>query len=218
MTQVWYVSYGSNMAAARLACYLRGGSPAGGTRANPGARDSTLPTRSVPVDLPGTTYFAGRSPQWGGGVACYDHHAAGFTAARGHLLTRQQLVDIAAQEMYRLPRPGDPLEEVLLEPLPGGRHTLGPGRYETLVEVGRLEDLPMLTITAAGAAAAAQHVPPSSSYRAVLVAGLGEGRGWSAARAESYLDALVVGDDPRATSRRGARSGTPASWGGPGTR
>ena len=61
MSHVWYVSYGSNMSAARLACYLEGGCPPGGNRANPGARDRSLPARSVPVDLPGTTYFADRA-------------------------------------------------------------------------------------------------------------------------------------------------------------
>ena len=53
MSHVWYVSYGSNMSADRLACYIEGGRPPGGSRANPGARDRTLPTRTVPVDLPG---------------------------------------------------------------------------------------------------------------------------------------------------------------------
>ncbi len=51
--------------------------PRGGTRANPGARDRRLPERSIPVDLPGTVYFAGDSPQWGGGVAFYDHDDPG---------------------------------------------------------------------------------------------------------------------------------------------
>ncbi len=57
---VWYVSYGSNMSGARLTAYLEGGVPPGGTRANPGARDDSPPRRSVPVDLPGALYFAGR--------------------------------------------------------------------------------------------------------------------------------------------------------------
>ena len=100
------------MAAARLACYLEGGCPPGGSRANPGARDATPPGASEPVDLPGTTYFAGESPQWGGGVAFYDHDEPGWTAARAYLVTAGQLADIAAQEMYRIPVDGDPLEEV----------------------------------------------------------------------------------------------------------
>ncbi|GAA0973432.1 hypothetical protein ENKNEFLB_01004 [Nocardioides aquaticus] len=191
MTQVWYVSYGSNMSAARLACYLEGGCPPGGSAANPGARDRTLPTRSVPVDLPGTTYFAGDSPQWGGGVAFYDHDTPGRTAARGYLVTRQQLADIAAQEMYRVPADGDPLEQVLLEPLPAGRHTVGPGHYETLVEVGRHEGLPMITFTSPHGTHAVEHVAPGQAYRDTLATGLRESRGWDQARSAAYLDALL---------------------------
>ena len=123
---VWYVSYGSNMSAGRLAMYLEGGTPPGGNRTNPGARNSALPRRSVPVDLPGALYFAGDSPQWGGGVAFYDHDAqepgqGGPTAARAYLITAEQLADVAAQEMYRVPQEGDPLEEVVLGGIDGGR-------------------------------------------------------------------------------------------------
>ncbi|MGB9013248.1 MAG: hypothetical protein WCB95_10395, partial [Aeromicrobium sp.] len=111
---VWYVSYGSNMWATRLACYLEGGTPPGGDRANPGARDQTPPVRSTAIDLPGTLYFAGRSAQWGGGVAFYDHLSAGFTAARAYLVTAQQFADVAAQEMRREPVDRDPLADVVL--------------------------------------------------------------------------------------------------------
>lgn len=189
--QVWYVSYGSNMSSARMACYLQGGCPPGGSRPNPGARDPSPPARSVPVDLPGTTYFSGDSRQWSGGVAFYDHARPGFTAARAYLLTHGQLVDVAAQEMYRSPRAGEPLEDVLTRPLPAGRHSLGPGHYETLVEVGGLDELPMLTFTAPGGAGAMEHRAPSAAYRATLVAGLCESRGWDVERADDYLDGLV---------------------------
>ncbi len=196
MTQVWYVSYGSNMSAARLACYLEGGSPPGGSRPNPGARDLTPPTRSIPVDLPGTTYFAGDSTQWGGGVAFYDHDTPGRTAARGYLVTRQQLTDIAAQEMYRVPADGDPLEQVLLGPLPEGRHAVGPGHYETLVEVGRHEGLPMITFTSPHGAHAVEHVAPGAAYRETLAVGLHESRGWDEAQVAAYLDGLVLATVP----------------------
>src|SRR6185312_15485359 len=91
---VWYVSYGSNMSEARLTAYLEGGVPPGGNRSNPGARDSSPPRRSVPVDLPGCVYFAGHSPQWHSGVAFYDHDAEGGpAAARAYLVTAHQFAD-----------------------------------------------------------------------------------------------------------------------------
>jgi hypothetical protein len=188
---VWYVSYGSNMSSARLACYIKGGRPPGGSRTNPGARDRTLPARSVPVDLPGTVYFAGESPQWGGGVAFYDHTEAGQTAARAFLVSAGQLADIAAQEMYRLPRVGDPLEELVLAPLAGGRHTLGDGRYETLVEVGRYDDLPLLTFTSPHGAAAVEHTRPAPAYLAMMADGLRESRDWDETQVAAYLDSIT---------------------------
>jgi hypothetical protein len=185
---VWYVSYGSNMYQARLACYIEGGCPPGGVRENPGARDSTLPRRSVAVDLPGALYFAGRSSQWGGGVAFYDHDAPGGpTAARAYLVTAAQFADIAAQEMHRIPQEGDPLEEVVLAGIDGGRHHAGPGHYETLVEVGRLDGAPMLTFTAPHGIDHVDHTAPSPAYLTMLAEGLRESRGWSDHEVEAYL-------------------------------
>ena len=189
--QVWYVSYGSNMSAARLTAYLEGGVPPGGSRANPGARDATPPGRSVPVDLPGVLYFAGESPQWGGGVAFYDHDGAGGpTAARAYLLTAAQFADVAAQEMYRVPREGDPVEAIVVAGF-DGRHQLGPGRYETLIDVGRLEGLPMLAFTAPGGSEHVAHTLPSPAYLAMLEVGLRESRGWDHDQVAAYVERSV---------------------------
>jgi hypothetical protein len=179
------------MAAARLACYLTGGRPRGGSRVNPGARDRTLPERSVPVDLPGRLYFAGESQQWGGGVAFYDHTTPGWTAARAYLVTTRQLADIAAQEMYRLPVDGDPLEDVLLSPLPEGTHAFGDGRYEALVEVGTYDDLPLLTFTSPHGADHMPHTEPAPAYLAMMAEGLRESRGWDDAQIAAYVDTIT---------------------------
>jgi len=187
MSHVWYVSYGSNLSASRLACYIEGGRPPGGSRTNPGCRDRTPPLRTVPVDLPGRLYFTGESPQWGGGAAFYDHETPGPTAARGYLVTVGQLADIAAQEMYREPSPDDPLEKALLTGLAGGRHAIGTGRYETLVEVGRLDDLPMYTFTSGHRASEVPHTGPAPAYLAVLAAGLRESRDWDDDQISAYL-------------------------------
>ncbi len=191
MSHVWYVSYGSNMSAARLACYIEGGVPPGGTRENPGARDRTLPVRSIPVDLPGTVYFAGESPQWGGGVAFYDHARPGPAAARGYLVTAEQLADIAAQEMYRLPRADDPLADLVRSPLTDGRHRLGPGRYETLLEVGRHDGLPLLTFTSPHGLEHVEQTRPAEAYLSMVRTGLRESRGWDDDRIASYLETIL---------------------------
>ncbi len=191
-TLVWYVSYGSNMSSARLGTYLAGGTPVGGSRHNPGARDASAPGRSEPVDLPGALYFAGESQQWGGGVAFYDHEATdrGPTYARAYLVTTAQFADIAAQEMYRDVGADDPVEEVLLAGFEG-RHQVGPGRYETLLEVGRLEDLPLLVFTSPDGIDAVEHTRPAPAYAETLALGLRESRGWSDKEVAAYLDRIT---------------------------
>jgi hypothetical protein len=198
--EVWYVSYGSNMSQARLGAYLSGGVPPGGSRSNPGARDGRPPRRSVPVDLPGTVYFAGESPQWGGGVAFYDHEATGPehpgpSVGRAYLVTAAQFADIAAQEMYRTPRDGDPLEEVVVAGF-DGRHHVGPGRYETLVEVGRLDGAPLLLFTAPDGIDAVEHTQPSPAYVAMLAQGLAESRQWDAEAVAAYVARLSARRTP----------------------
>jgi hypothetical protein len=182
---VWYTSYGSNTHAARLACYLTGGAPAGAARTYPGCRDRTPPRRSVPVELDGTVYFATHSPVWGGGRAFYDPDAPGRVLARAHLVTAGQFSDIAAQEMYA--EPGTDLD--LAEVLSTGRSTLGPGRYETLVRAGALDGLPMLTFTAPWALADVPWTAPSAAYLEHLAAGLREAGRWDAATVARYLAA-----------------------------
>jgi len=187
------VSYGSNMARERLACYLRGGRPPGARRVYAGARDRSLPREDRPVHLPGRLWFAGESSVWGGGMAFYDHDTVGPTPARAYRITAGQLVDIAAQEMHRSPTQDDPLETVLLAGF-SGRHTAGPGRYETLLAVGHLDGLPMLTFTAPDAHAGLPHAAPSAAYLAMLAAGLREAHGWSDAEVEAYLATVLPRD------------------------
>jgi len=194
--EVWYVSYGSNMSQMRLACYLEGGVPPGGTTANPGARDPRPPRHTIGVELPGSVYFAGESPQWGGGVAFYDHATPGPAAGRAYLVTAQQFADIAAQEMYRVPEPADPIEEIVLgglDPELEGRHHVGPGHYETLVEVGEIGGAPMLTFTAPHGAGHVEHSDPSAGYLAMLADGLREAHGWGAREIEAYFGRLSRG-------------------------
>ncbi|MFI1170759.1 histone deacetylase [Streptomyces melanogenes] len=181
--RVWYTSYGSNMLLDRLACYLTGGRPAGGTRAYPGCRDRSLPTASIPVELPGVMYFATRSPVWGGGRAFYDPDAEGRVLARAHLVSASQFADIAAQEMYR--EPGTDLD--LTEVLTRGRVTLGDGRYETLVCAGQVDGLPLLTFTAPWRVDDVLSTVPSAAYLRHLASGLLEAGAWDTDAVAAYV-------------------------------
>ncbi|WFE51327.1 histone deacetylase [Micromonospora sp. WMMD1155] len=191
MVRVWYVAYGSNMHAARLGWYIGGGCPPGGMRTYPGCRDPRPPSRSVPVSLPGGIYFAGESRAWTGGMAFYDPHLPGEAAARAYLVTVEQFTDIAAQEMYRpagepaalTPATGAAVEAAIA----GGRATLGPGRYETLVCPGSHGGVPMLTFTAPEGASGVKWRPPAPTYLGMIARGLRESHGWPVERIADYL-------------------------------
>ena len=180
---VWYVAYGSNMHAARLASYISGGRPPGGARTYPGCRDGRPPERTVPVLLPGLLYFALESLVWGGGMGFYDPARAGEMPARAYLVTTGQFADIAAQEMHR--SPGTDLD--LSRALTAGRDRLGPGRYESLVCPGAIDGIPVLTFTAPWSLPDAELNAPSAAYLRNFATGLAEAHGWSAERTADYL-------------------------------
>lgn len=183
---VWYVAYGSNLCAARFACYLSGGAPPGATRNYPGCRDRRPARGSIPVTLPGTLYFSGESGVWTGGMAFYDHHTPGPTYGRGYLITAEQFADVAAQEMHR--EPGEFLD--LTDVLATGQHEFGPGRYETVLLVGERDGHPMVTFTAPGRAADVPHTAPAAAYLRMLAAGLAEIHDLTREQIAAYLPGL----------------------------
>ncbi|MBG0854345.1 histone deacetylase [Streptomyces spinoverrucosus] len=183
--EVWYTSYGSNMHLDRLACYIRGGRPLGATREYPGCRNPVMPPRSLAVELSGAMYFATESPVWGGGRAFYDPEGSGRVLARAHLVTTEQFSDIAAQEMYR--EPGTNLK--LGEALEHGRAVLGEGRYETLVCVGQIDGLPVLTFTAPWGMNDVPWIPPSLPYVEFLASGLLSAGTWDVDAIAEYVAA-----------------------------
>ena len=183
---VWYVSYGSNMNAKRFGCYLAGGTPEGAERCYPGCRETRPPLATRRYELPGGVYFATWSRVWRGGRAFYDPGLPGTAPARAYLITAGQFADVAAQEMYR--DPGTDLD--LTEVLTAGRAEVGPGRYETLLCPGYLDDRPVLTFTAPWCAHDVDGQAPSPEYLRMLATGLREAHGWDLPRAAGYLAGL----------------------------
>lgn len=183
---VWYVAYGSNLAARRFACYLSGGRPTGAARHYAGCRDTRAPRRTLSLEVEGGLVFAGRSTVWGGGMAFYDPVASGRVACRAYLVTVDQFADVIAQEMRR-PAGGD-FARTLAKALPGVKavQVMGPGRYETVIRLGEQDAAPLLTVTS-GSSERPPPAAPSSSYVRWLAAGLQEAHGWSPAHVEAYL-------------------------------
>jgi hypothetical protein len=179
---LWYASYGSNLAQERFACYLAGGTPDGAGRCMPGARDQTPPLDERPAVLPGEVFFGWESPTWGGGVAFLDANASGRALARAYLISEEQFADVASQEMHREPGEDIDLEHVMEH----GRHSLGPGRYETLHFVGDLEGDPVLTFTARHPSDLAPNAP-SAAYLATMARGIAQTHGLAHEEITDYL-------------------------------
>jgi hypothetical protein len=188
MERVWYVAYGSNLALERFSCYLYGGRPRGGARVYPGCRNQDPPQQSAGVIVPGGLVFAGASKVWGGGSAFYNPSVSTQLAGRAYLITAGQLGDVVAQEMWR--DPGSPFALEVAAVLPGVHaiHTMGPGRYETVIRLGDHEGRPMYTITH-GTVAELEPVAPTASYLRWIATGLIEAHGWNPQQVVDYLHA-----------------------------
>ena len=109
-------------------------------------------------------------------MAFYDPDLPGPAPARGYLITAGQFSDVAAQEMHRPPGRTLDLNPVLRH----GRARLGPGRYETLLCLGRRDGHPMLTFTAPWPATEVAHTTPAPAYLAMVRTGLLQSHGTDA--------------------------------------
>jgi hypothetical protein len=176
----WYVAYGSNLAAARFACYLGGGRPEGGRRTYTGCRDTTEPKDDRLVGLPGALLFAGHSTVWSGGMAFYEPSGAGTVAARAYLLTTEQVNDVVAQET-RHPLGTDLGLAALAE---GTTAKVREGGYDTVLRLPDLDGVPTVTITARRPP---EPEAPTAEYLRWVCAGLREAYGWSAEAVGRYL-------------------------------
>ena len=139
---VWYVAYGSNMCADRLACYLTGGTPVGGMRGTPGARLGIAPTEDRRVELRHPLLFGGPSTVWDGGPAYLDVARPGRTVGRGWRVTHDQLEDVVAQENQREPGSVRLAPAVVRD---GG--VVLDDRYGRLVPLDRIDGEPAVTFT-----------------------------------------------------------------------
>ncbi|HEX7133528.1 MAG TPA: hypothetical protein VF228_13205 [Iamia sp.] len=171
---VWYVAYGSNMAADRLRAYLEGADDAGelGARfgVHRGCTDATPPRADRALTLDRAVTYRGRSQRWSGGVAFLDLHPTPGTAtpARAWLLGVDQVAELAAQEGRLAVAPA---AEALAAIPPDGTLGLGGGWYDTILRLPDVDGRPALAITTA------QDLPeaaPTPAYLATIAAGRDE--------------------------------------------
>jgi hypothetical protein len=183
--RLWYVAYGTNLSIGRLRCYLRGGRLPEVARQYQGCRDQSDPAATFGTLVPGGIYFTGHSTVWGGGMAVYDAEHPGWVAARAYLLTASQFGDVLAQEMRQQPGVDVDLTPVHRH----GRHSYGPGRYQTLLRVGSRGGLPMLTFTS-GQHAHRTLSAPTAAYLRTMAVGLRESHDWCNRRIGAHLASI----------------------------
>jgi hypothetical protein len=181
---VWYAGYGSNVSRRRFERYLQGGTPTGGRRRYPGARDRTPPSADRPYALPYRLHFGGSSRTWGGGMAFVDTTCTGHVLARAYRVTAEQFADIHAQEN------GGAAEAADLSLVRDGECVVaGRGNYPVIVCCGRLDGLPVFSFTAA-------RMPPPTAprpaYLRTIAAGLAESHGLTPSAIVAYLRGAPV--------------------------
>jgi len=186
MKHVWYAAYGSNLWLDRFLVYLGGGTPPGGSRQHPGARNASPPTASQTRFTNRALRFGGESTNWaGGGVAFLDSESSNaHTALRLYLITPEQFEDVFFQENGL----AEPVALDLATARNHGHLDAHERRYGRVLHLGTNDDgRPIFTITA--------HSPPASNapdprYVHTIVSGLTttvDGRSFGL---ESPLDAL----------------------------
>ena len=186
------MSYGSNMSGYALpptspaAARQVAAGPTGRTERSP-------PRRTGPVHLPDAS-GRGRVEVWRGGTAFYDHDADGrTTAARAYLDDgRTSSPTSPRRRCTAPPRPTTRSWRPRSRGIVDDRHVAGPGRYETLVEVGRLEGVPMLLFTAPHGIDHVEHTQPSPEYLALLGDGLRASRQWDDEDLEAYFGRVLL--------------------------
>lgn len=165
--RVWYVAYGSNLCRERLARYL-----------------DRPPHHDRPVRVAHDLYFAGESRVWTGGIAFLDHprRRRAATLGRAWLLDGDQFASLLAAESAR-----DHARVDARGLRRGRRRSIGPGKYDTLLGLGRRRGVPVVTFTGPAPRSAVATNRPAEAYLATIAEGLGEAHGLSRAEAAAYL-------------------------------
>ena len=150
---VWYVSYGSNMLMDRFMCYIKGGSYKG-SRGHAPCSNTARPKAVRNFEIPYDMYYGNTSYSWeGGGVSFLDISKPGKALGVAYLISREQFEHVAREEN-------------------GGHEPAeATGWYNTVVKLGQMDGMDVLTITN-DSCRLVNH--PAKSYVMTLDAGLAE--------------------------------------------
>lgn len=181
---VWYASYGSNMDASRMMCYIRGGTPKGAFHKFKGCSNISDPIETRPISLDYTLYFAGQSKVRGGATAFIDYsmYNPASTYGRAYLITLSQFEEVSAQESSR---PKVSIDLAALKQK--GNIILGNGKYDNLLCVGVHNNILEVTCTSPFQVFDESYAPPLLPYAQTIANGLREAHGLNNLSVAKYL-------------------------------
>ncbi len=193
---VWYACYGSNLNRERFMHYIRGGRPEGSSRDHRGCTNRQPPRDDKRIEINHRLYFSGLSRSWNNsGVAFIDTgecKAGEATLGRMYLITREQFVEIFAQE-NRIDPEAARIDFALL--MEEGSQSVGNGMYDCLLSLGRYEadGHPIFTFTASHEGTII-HAMPGDEYSGTIIRGICETYPeMDRMSAESYLKNAILG-------------------------
>ncbi|MBA2176012.1 hypothetical protein H0266_14035 [Halobacillus locisalis] len=172
---VWYASFGSNINVDRFLCYIKGGKPALSNDTERGCRDMTLPRSEKPFVMNHQLYFAKEAGRWnGGGVGFIDvvRDPAYRTYSNMYLVTREQFLDIVAQENGL-----DSFDMDFDEVMEKGAKVVQDSWYGNLLYLGDEGGYPVFTFTNPEPMAPDEVKKPSVEYLSTIITGLQKSAG-----------------------------------------
>lgn len=172
-TQLWYVSYGSNLLAARLHTYLTGSPEGSEFGAHPPAPTTSLPEREHWLWIDHALYFAGVSQRWGGSAAFVspDVDPSTPSLAHGYLVEQSQFEHLITVEnvVDRVDIPGSLEVGRWAQVRMDTRGETFRGKYDALLRLPDIDGTPAYTLTSSRVR---ERGMPSDRYLATIERGV----------------------------------------------
>ncbi len=190
---VWYAGYGSNIDTLRFYHYIKGGTLEITGRDHFGAQDRALPIKQSTCSINHELYFAKTSSPWEDKAVAFlkaTPDNSKITLCALYLVTKQQFVDIMAQENGEEP----PMQDIIpdMEAAKRGEDSfIGKSNqytwYGRLLYLGEHKGFPIYSFTSKDSDDSIEPAKPGANYLQVIGNGLMANFGMTAKEASVYL-------------------------------